>query len=80
MRNSTIEIIPLAANCGAKIIGIDLNSASDADLDVVRQTVYAHGVVTLPDQNLTPPARSAWPNGSARRSRIKSPRGWRNFR
>ena len=54
MRNSTIEIIPLAANCGAKILGIDLNSASDADLDVVRETVYAHGVVTLPDQNLTP--------------------------
>ena len=51
MRNSTIEIIPLAANCGAKILGIDLNSASDADLDVVRETVYAHGVVTLPDQN-----------------------------
>jgi len=74
MRNSTIEIIPLAANCGAKILGIDLNSASDADLDVVRETVYAHGVVTLPDQNLTPASQVRLASASANPNRIKSPR------
>jgi taurine dioxygenase len=54
MRNSQVEIKPLAANCGATIHGIDLNLATDEDLDKVRQAVYHYGVVTLPQQELEP--------------------------
>ena len=39
MRNSQVEIKPLAANCGATIHGIDLNLATDEDLDKVRKAL-----------------------------------------
>ena len=54
MRNSQVEVVPLGANCGATIHGIDLNSATDEELDQVRQAVYHYGVVTLPQQELEP--------------------------
>jgi len=40
--------------CGALIRGLDVRTATDGVVDMVRQAVFDHGVVFLEDQRLTP--------------------------
>jgi len=53
-KNSSIEIRQLAPFCGAEITGVDLNTADDGQLGEVVEACAQYGVVTLPDQDLTP--------------------------
>lgn len=46
----------LSGHCGAVLTGGSLNTADTAGLDVVRDALFAHGVVVMPEQYLTPEA------------------------
>lgn len=46
----------LSGHCGAVLRGGTLNDATDADMAQVREALFAHGVVVLPEQYLTPEA------------------------
>lgn len=52
-RNSSIDIRQLSSFCGAEITGVDLNTADDGQLGEVVEACNRHGVVTLPNQDLT---------------------------
>lgn len=54
MRNSQIEVRPVAGAIGAEIAGVDLGAMSDAAFAEVRAALVAHEVVFFRDQNLTP--------------------------
>jgi taurine dioxygenase len=55
MRNTLIDVRPLAGALGAEILGIDVSRAlSDEQFDAVRDTFVEHGVVFFRDQHLTP--------------------------
>ena len=44
----------LTGNVGARLTGVDLNSLDNAAFGALRKALFAHGVVVLPDQHLTP--------------------------
>ena len=54
MRNSAIEIHPVAGAVGAEIRNIDLAALRDDEVDTVRRTLFDRGVVFFRDQHLTP--------------------------
>jgi taurine dioxygenase len=55
MRNSPIEIRPLAGALGAEILGVDLSQPlPDATFGEIRQGFLDHGVIFFRDQKLTP--------------------------
>jgi len=49
-----------AEGCGARIEGLFVPDASDAEIDLIRQTVFRRGVAFLHDQNLTPEQQIAF--------------------
>ena len=52
MSNWTIE--KMAGNCGARLSGVSLANASNAELEQMRAALFGHGVIVMPDQNLSP--------------------------
>ncbi len=48
------NITKMSGHCGAVLSGMALARAGQADLEAVQQALFAHGVVVLPDQHLTP--------------------------
>lgn len=55
MRNSSLEVKPLAGGLGAEILGVDLRAPLDAgDWRSIDAAFAAHGVVFFRDQDLTP--------------------------
>ena len=44
----------MAGHCGARLKGVSLSSASVCDLEKMRSALFEHGVIVMPDQNLTP--------------------------
>ena len=52
-------VTKLAGHCGARLTGASLQDLDDATLDGVRAALFAHGVVCLPDQHLSPQAHLA---------------------
>lgn len=53
------EIRKLSGHCGARLTGASLSDLSDADFETLRDALFAHGVVTMPDQDLSPDAHLA---------------------
>lgn len=49
-----LVVQPVAVACGAEITGVDLRTATDAELAMVHQAIVDHGVVFVRDQSLTP--------------------------
>ncbi len=49
-----MQIKPLAAYCGAEVIGIDVRAIGDAEMAAIRQALAETGVVMLRDQQLSP--------------------------
>jgi taurine dioxygenase len=60
MRNSTIDVRPLAGALGAEILGVDLTRLDDGQFGEIRQCFHEHGVVFFRDQNLTPEQHMAF--------------------
>jgi taurine dioxygenase len=55
MRNTLIDVHPIAGALGAEILGLDLSRAlDDATFAAIRETFVAHGVIFFRDQRLTP--------------------------
>lgn len=55
MRNSTIDVRPVAGALGAEILGVDLSRPiDDGQFREIRQAFHDHGVVFFRDQRLTP--------------------------
>ena len=50
----TIGVRKLSGHVGAEITGVDLEAIDDARFDAVRDALFAHGVVVIRDQTLTP--------------------------
>ena len=44
----------MAGHCGARLSGVSLSNATNADLEKMRSALFAHGVIVMPGQNLTP--------------------------
>jgi len=44
----------VTGHCGARLTGVDRNTLGDDDFDALKAALFAYGVVTLPDQSLTP--------------------------
>ncbi|NNE52526.1 MAG: TauD/TfdA family dioxygenase [Sulfitobacter sp.] len=44
----------LSGHCGARLTGVRIAEAREAELDALRAALFEYGVVVLPDQNLTP--------------------------
>lgn len=47
-------IAKMSGHCGATLTGVSLDTAKPDDLVAVREALFAHGVVVLPDQFLSP--------------------------
>jgi taurine dioxygenase len=47
-----LAIVPLP-NCGAEVLGVDLNNLNDSELAAVKKAYADHGVIFFRDQNLT---------------------------
>jgi alpha-ketoglutarate-dependent taurine dioxygenase len=48
-----LTVTPLE-NCGAEVLGVDLNHLGDGDMAAIRQAYADHGVIFFRDQKLTP--------------------------
>lgn len=48
------KIQKMAGNCGARLSGVRLSCASQSDLEEMRNALFEHGVITLPEQHLSP--------------------------
>lgn len=59
MDTATLAVTPLAG-CGALVEGLDATRASDADIDLLRRTLFDRGAVFLHDQAMTPEAQIAF--------------------
>ena len=44
----------MAGHCGARLSGVSLSNATHSDLEQMRSALFEHGVIVMPDQNLTP--------------------------
>ncbi|MDB3962983.1 TauD/TfdA family dioxygenase [Paracoccaceae bacterium] len=44
----------MAGHCGARLSGVSLSNATNSDLEKMRSALFAHGVIVMPGQNLTP--------------------------
>ena len=44
----------MAGHCGARLSGVSLLDATHSDLEQMRSALFEHGVIVMPDQNLTP--------------------------
>ena len=61
MRNSTIDVSPIAGSLGAEVSGVDLSQPlSDAVADQIRATFVEHQVLFFHDQHLTPEQQIAF--------------------
>ncbi|SPH20956.1 (R)-phenoxypropionate/alpha-ketoglutarate-dioxygenase [Ascidiaceihabitans donghaensis] len=49
----------MSGYCGAMMMGRDLNDMTPSDFDFVKQALFEHGVVVLPDQHLSQDAHIA---------------------
>lgn len=54
MRNTRIEVAPVAGAIGAEIRGVDLARLDDATFAEIRQAFHDHGVIFFRDQDITP--------------------------
>ncbi|MBI3514499.1 MAG: TauD/TfdA family dioxygenase, partial [Proteobacteria bacterium] len=61
MRNSRIEVQPIAGACGAELHGVDLAASLDDDNIIadIRQALLDHCVIFFRDQTLEPPQHKA---------------------
>jgi len=59
MTSAVIDLRPLD-RCGASIDGIDVTSASDDQIDVIRTAVFQHGVVFIEGRVLAPEEQIAF--------------------
>ncbi len=57
MGNWSIE--KMTGHCGARLRGVSLQNASQSDLIQLREALFSHGVVVLPEQHLSPEAHIA---------------------
>ena len=57
-----MHIVPITANAGAAVSGVQLASMDDAKLESLKRAVYAHGVVVLRSQSLSPEEHIAFAN------------------
>lgn len=53
-------VVEALAGCGVRIRGVDAGQASDAEIDIIRGSVFDSGVVFLEDQSLTPEGQIAF--------------------
>ena len=61
MRNSTIDVSPIAGSLGAEVSGVDLSQRlSDAVADEIRAAFVEHQVLFFHDQHLTPEQQIAF--------------------
>ena len=44
----------MAGHCGARLSGVSLSNATHSDLEQMRSALFEHGIIVMPDQNLTP--------------------------
>ena len=44
----------MAGHCGARLSGVSLSNATNSDLEKMRSALFAHGIIVMPGQNLTP--------------------------
>lgn len=49
-----MRITPLTRFCGAEITGVDLNRVDAGTFDYLRNALFAHGMIVIRDQDLTP--------------------------
>jgi taurine dioxygenase len=56
---STLEVRP-TGGCGAEISGVDVTRATDAQIGLIRDTVFQKGVAFLHDQAMTPDEQIAF--------------------
>jgi len=49
-----MNITPMAPECGVEITGIDLADCNDAQLQMIKQAIYEHGVAVFRDQEFSP--------------------------
>jgi taurine dioxygenase len=54
------DVTPFSAALGARIRGVDARSATDAEIDEIRQALLDHHVVVLPGQDLTDDEHTAF--------------------
>lgn len=54
-----MEITKLSGAVGAQIKGLDLHKLDTSQFDVLRETLFRHGMVVIRDQSLTPEAHIA---------------------
>ncbi|QYU70175.1 TauD/TfdA family dioxygenase [Leptolyngbya sp. 15MV] len=54
MRNTRIEVAPVAGALGAEIHGVDLRTLDDATFAEIRQAFHDHSVIFFHDQDITP--------------------------
>jgi taurine dioxygenase len=54
MRNTRIEVAPVAGALGAEIHGVDLATLDDATFAEIRQAFHDHSVIFFRDQRITP--------------------------
>ncbi|HEY1930972.1 MAG TPA: TauD/TfdA family dioxygenase [Acetobacteraceae bacterium] len=54
MRNSEIDVHPIAGGVGAEIRNIDLSRLDEGSTEIIRRTLFDRGVVFFRDQQLTP--------------------------
>lgn len=50
----SINVRKLSGGCGAEVLGVDLRSLSNSQMDEIRQAYIDHGVIFFRDQTLTP--------------------------
>ena len=60
MTLATTLSVRTTGGCGAEIEGVDAARASDAEIDLIRETVFQRGVAFLHDQKMTPEEQIAF--------------------
>ncbi|MEO0766710.1 MAG: TauD/TfdA family dioxygenase [Pseudomonadota bacterium] len=53
-------VTKLAGHCGARLTGGTLADLDQGNIDAVRRALFAHGVLCVPDQHLSPEAHTAF--------------------
>ncbi len=51
---NTWKLTKLTGHCGARLEGVSLASASTSQLEIVRSSLFEHGVIIIPEQHLSP--------------------------
>lgn len=60
MRNSQIDVRPIAGSMGAELHGVDLSHVDDSTFGEIHQALLDHGAIFFRDQKITPPQQMAF--------------------